>query len=1243
MTVIKISALLLFSLLSISTKAAVDVSFESGVPTEWSGSSGGLSVSGYHYKDGVQSLQWNWGSGDVLTVTDLQSQGLVTGEVDGYFDNTFYMWIYNEVPLSNETAVISFKDGSGNLQYHYWFYLNFKGWRPVTISYRYEMFGSKNSDDLQTMTIQMPAVAAGGTMFVDRIDFTGDRITSSASSTHIPYKRDLGDNHWSRMRHYSELPRNYGGETPTSEELADLASMKSVVLDYIRGSSPSSSNLNAADNVYATLGITTNPDSTVKGKPLFGKEHSDSETIELLDDVILHYARDFYHNGSTDSRTKFLQMIRHTLDQGYQYGCVMETVHHVGYSFRPYPLAVLLMEDELKTEGLWDDAYAMACWFAALDGIWEPTAEVSNMDAGNTRTIARYCCIFFKDTVAEQVQYLKGFRDYVQIWATPLPQTGEGVKPDYTGFHHNHYYPARYVAPAYKSISWAVANMRGSVFDINAPAFDAFKKSMLVQRLNASNKDMPMSIAGRGSPLTTIDSIRKGIEYLVKSPVVDEQLARTYNLMEPSDAIPGYQPEEYPNGFWQLNYAPMGVYRADDWVADIKGFNNHFMGQEIYAGTSQYSRYSGYGAVEILYAGGNGDSGKREEGWNWNATPGGTTIHLPWAQLNANGREDEKTDSTFCGALRFGSKSNCYLENETAIEGEIGLFAMDFQQKNLSPNHNPTFKFKKSVFCIDGKMICLGSGIQNDDTANSTITTLFQNHLKNTADAVVIDGSSQTGFPFDQTYGMAGDRWLLDNVGTGYYVPEGNDSIKLTRMNQTSPQQDGSGTYNGDFTVSWLNHGSNPGNAGYEYIVVPKSSISAMASFAATASNFYSIVKNDLTGHVVKSGTIEAYALFASNSSMGNSVVKGNTDPCLVMLEGDAVINLTLVNPVLNFDGNGVLDSAVPVELTLNGTWVVVDADAGVSVVSTNGSETVLRFLTSNAEPLDVQLINPNVEVEERTFVFNPIHDAHTVQSSPGSNYGANTKLAIRSDKYDSAMQGYLMFDADTEDMIPLSATLKLYVTHNPIILSVHDVDDTIWTEGALTWNNQPSMGAVADSHSVGQDVWEHFVVSGSVTGAGRVSFGLMNNEASYSNVDSKEGSNVPVLEVVAVSQDADKDADGMPNGWEFKYFGHPTNTLAGVDSDGDGLDNLSEFIAGTIPTNSGSYLAASSENVRSGFVVSWNAVSNREYGVWHSGSLTNGFSSLTNGIAYPQNSYTDIVHSTESHGFYKVDVQIAP
>jgi hypothetical protein len=46
----------------------------------------------------------------------------------------------------------------------------------------------------------------------------------------------------------------------------------------------------------------------------------------------------------------------------------------------------------------------------------------------------------------------------------------------------------------------------------------------------------------------------------------------------------------------------------------------------------------------------------------------------------------------------------------------------------------------------------------------------------------------------------------------------------------------------------------------------------------------------------------------------------------------------------------------------------------------------------------------------------------------------------------------------------------------------------------------------------------------------------------------------------------------GMPDSWQLAYFGNLTNTATG-DHDGDGVDNLQEFLDGTNPTNSASAL----------------------------------------------------------------------
>ena len=45
-----------------------------------------------------------------------------------------------------------------------------------------------------------------------------------------------------------------------------------------------------------------------------------------------------------------------------------------------------------------------------------------------------------------------------------------------------------------------------------------------------------------------------------------------------------------------------------------------------------------------------------------------------------------------------------------------------------------------------------------------------------------------------------------------------------------------------------------------------------------------------------------------------------------------------------------------------------------------------------------------------------------------------------------------------------------------------------------------------------------------------------------------------------------DTDADGLPDAWEYKYFGNNSNGASG-NTDGDSLTNLQEYVAGTNPT----------------------------------------------------------------------------
>jgi hypothetical protein len=128
-----------------------------------------------------------------------------------------------------------------------------------------------------------------------------------------------------------------------------------------------------------------------------------------------------------------------------------------------------------------------------------------------------------------------------------------------------------------------------------------------------------------------------------------------------------------------------------------------------------------------------------------------------------------------------------------------------------------------------------------------------------------------------------------------------------------------------------------------------------------------------------------------------------------------------------------------------------------------------------------------------------------------------------------------------------------------------------------------------------------------------------------------------------------DSDSDGIPDSWEALYFSSPTGAVAGMDSDGDGSDNLTEYIAGTLPNDPNSVFAVSSfsvdpDNSSAPCIVNWNTTVGRLYTVKYADNLIHGgFSTLTNATDLPhtQNSYTDSVERATDQNYYRVDVRL--
>ena len=129
---------------------------------------------------------------------------------------------------------------------------------------------------------------------------------------------------------------------------------------------------------------------------------------------------------------------------------------------------------------------------------------------------------------------------------------------------------------------------------------------------------------------------------------------------------------------------------------------------------------------------------------------------------------------------------------------------------------------------------------------------------------------------------------------------------------------------------------------------------------------------------------------------------------------------------------------------------------------------------------------------------------------------------------------------------------------------------------------------------------------------------------------------------------DSDVDGDGMPDLWELAHFLDTTGGIASADSDGDGIDNLGEYVSGYSPVDSNSVFHVTGITPPSTgtapFVLSWNPVAGRLYTVGYSSNLSGiPFTGIPGAVdlPYTQNSYTDTVSRTAAANLYRVEVRL--
>lgn len=156
-----------------------------------------------------------------------------------------------------------------------------------------------------------------------------------------------------------------------------------------------------------------------------------------------------------------------------------------------------------------------------------------------------------------------------------------------------------------------------------------------------------------------------------------------------------------------------------------------------------------------------------------------------------------------------------------------------------------TLTSRKSWFMFDDEVVVLGAGIESTD--NRPIHTIVENRKLTPAgdNVLTVNGARQatplkpeaTVFPKAKWAHLAGPA---RNADIGYYFPDGTDiglrresrSAKWSAINLKNTPK-GDPTFTNHFQEIWLDHGPNPKDAHFAYVLLPNKSADEVGRYAA--------------------------------------------------------------------------------------------------------------------------------------------------------------------------------------------------------------------------------------------------------------------------------------------------------------------------------------------------------------------------------------------------------------------------
>lgn len=413
------------------------------------------------------------------------------------------------------------------------------------------------------------------------------------------------------------------------------------------------------------------------------------------------------------------------------------------------------------------------------------------------------------------------------------------------------------------------------------------------------------------------------------------------------------------------------VHRTEDYLFALSMYSERIQNTEIMNDENRFGWHQNNGMTYIY----DEDNQYTENYWN-TVNP----LRLPGTTVVPVNIGTGKPDgSGFAQGGDFCSKESWV--GGTSI-GNYGVSGMSFSGEtqgiagDAPVSYAPDLKGKKSWFMFDDEMVCLGAGITNKNMELPVETTIENKKLRKDGSNQLLVNGEKTEIPVkeanvkelvERTADVSGTSFEQVNwahlegnqsVGTGYYFPEENTEIQVRRGQTTGSWKD-VGTFEGESTENylemWVDHGQNPENASYSYVLLPETSAEETENYAQAPK--VTILENSSEVQAVRHETLKITGINFWQEQGGS--VEGITSDkaASVMLQEteQGTVKVSVSDPTMKNKGN--------IQLTLEEEIAdCVQLDENVTCEKTeNGAVLTFAMAGTNgaASMAELQLVPP--------------------------------------------------------------------------------------------------------------------------------------------------------------------------------------------------------------------------------------------------------------------------------------------